>query len=461
MERWVDILISGLETLSILFTYDAFFHRRYIGKKYWAIAAFLFAVQYVFVQAFNSPITFLKIVVISVSLLMINLVLYYGKLIFRILVTVLAYALLYLIEFLGQFLTLSLLQIEYEEYTKQQVLFGVCGVGIVSVCVGFSYMLKRYHKPITSGPSNSWLWGALAVLFPVASFAVQIPLFYFVYVQQLDPMWAAANCVIMIAANAFVLWVIGLLEKNIQMHKRALALSEQIQVQSENIEALSSAYSNQRKMTHDFRQHMQTVSGLLQQRAVEEAQKYISEIQERQTERGLLVNTHNAAMDAILNQKAYAAKQMCIDIHFEVNDLSHIKMRSIDYTVVIANLLDNAIEACQKLDVKDRWITVKVIYDEPFGEDPAKLFLSVVNASPPVDMVDDADIPTTKENASLHGFGIPNVKRILSMYDAVYVIRYENRAFQFSIDWPDKIVRDDHKYYENVVKEAISVDWRH
>ena len=71
-------------------------------------------------------------------------------------------------------------------------------------------------------------------------------------------------------------------------------------------------------------------------------------MQEQQTERALMVNTHNSAIDAVLNQRAMPLQKQHIDIQFEVNDLSPLQIELIDCTVVLGNLLDNAIEACLK-----------------------------------------------------------------------------------------------------------------
>ena len=78
-------------------------------------------------------------------------------------------------------------------------------------------------------------------------------------------------------------------------------------------------------MTHDFRHHIAALSGMLQGGETQQAQDYLAALQEQQTERALMVNTHNSAIDAVLNQKGYAAQKQHIDIQFEVNDLSPLK----------------------------------------------------------------------------------------------------------------------------------------
>ena len=104
----------------------------------------------------------------------------------------------------------------------------------------------------------------------------------------------------------------------------------------------------------------------------------------RQTERILLVNTHNPIIDAIFNQKGYAAKEQDIDLHFEINDLSEMSIPSVDLTVVMSNLLDNAIEACEKLEKQERRMAVKAIYNK--SDNPPTLFFSVENASKSVEI---------------------------------------------------------------------------
>ena len=84
----------------------------------------------------------------------------------------------------------------------------------------------------------------------------------------------------------------------------AKTLNEQLRSQRANIDALSSAYATQRKMTHDFRHHIAALSGMLQGGETQQAQDYLAALQEQQTERALMVNTHNSAIDAVLNQRA-------------------------------------------------------------------------------------------------------------------------------------------------------------
>lgn len=241
---------------------------------------------------------------------------------------------------------------------------------------------------------------------------------------------------ILLATNAVILILIDLTEKNNLAQEQQKTLNEQLRSQRANIDALSSAYATQRKMTHDFRHHIAALSGMLQGGETQQAQDYLAALQEQQTERALMVNTHNSVIDAVLNQKGYAAQKQHIDIQFEVNDLSPLQIELIDCTVVLGNLLDNAIEACLKLEEAKRRIEVSVLRDEAYADGDAKLYVSIINTSLPVHIEKDC-IATTKLEPHLHGFGLPCAKELLRRNNAFYTMDYHDGAFQFCFEWPD------------------------
>lgn len=219
-----------------------------------------------------------------------------------------------------------------------------------------------------------------------------------------------------IAALLLVSWM----EQTAHFREEALSLQTKSTAQRESIEALSAAYTQQRKLTHDFRAHLDTLSAMLAQQPfdIDAIKSYVRSLQSAQTSRILLVNTHHSALDALLNQKALVARNRSIDVQFRVNDLSAVKIDLVDLTVIISNTLDNAIEACEKLPVQDRQIYIQVILDDN------ELFYAVRNRTLPVDVSSDRLQVTTKENPSFHGNGLQNVQITLAKYHSVYAMDF-------------------------------------
>ena len=205
-------------------------------------------------------------------------------------------------------------------------------------------------------------------------------------------------------------------------------LNQQIQLQSKNMTSASELYSAQRKKVHDFRAHLNILNQLMKNQEYSAAEEYLEKITEQQTDRLFLVNTHHPILDALFNTKAAEATQKKISIDFEVNDLSKLPFDASDMVVLLSNLLDNAIEACQQYDKGDKAIHVMAVAQQDF-------FVSVRNTSEPVVII-NGSIPTTKPEPQMHGFGLANIRLILEKYSGEYTMFYENGWFQFTADIP-------------------------
>lgn len=207
-------------------------------------------------------------------------------------------------------------------------------------------------------------------------------------------------------------------------------LNQSMQLQTNSYLALEKSYKAQRSATHEFKHQLQTVHGLLEQNNVEKAKEYIQQIQAAHTLRIFAANTGHAVIDAILNEKYHTAREKNIDFQLTVNDLSTIVISIDSIVVLLSNLLDNAIEACERLD-GERTIICTVLL-----EDNA-LFISIKNTSPPVKIV-DGQIETVKEPKAEHGFGLAGVQRVLALQNGESAMEYLNGWFNFAAEIPNQ-----------------------
>lgn len=239
---------------------------------------------------------------------------------------------------------------------------------------------------------------------------------------------SAGCCILIFISNVAVLFLLERMEYAASEREQLLTLNQQIQLQSKNMTSASELYSAQRKKVHDFRAHLNVLNQLMKSQEYSAAEEYLGKITEQQTDRLFLVNTHHPILDALFNTKAAEATQKKISIDFEVNDLSNLPFDASDIVVLLSNLLDNAIEACQRYDKGDKTIHVMAVAQQDF-------FISVRNTSEPVTII-NSSIPTTKPEPQLHGFGLANIRLILEKYSGEYTMFYENGWFQFTADIP-------------------------
>lgn len=431
IELWGTILsiaCSAIVIFALLKFFDAFFERKLKGGKYWCVALFLFAAS-ILICLNNQGNIFLQMPLeISIQCIFCAAV-YYGRWDRLFFTSATIYAINFSFSYwINQFF-LALSRQSYEEYLWNIPLYSAHMFTGASLLLALALIVKRFHHPAAdSGQPRVWI--SLFAIFPFMTLLVLLAGYY-----PSQEQWIWQICLMILdTVDTIALFVLDYLERSAQEREQWLVVSERARVQEENIQALSRAYGSQRKMTHDFRAHLAMLADLLENGSVADAKKYLAELRVQHTERVLLVNSHHAAVDAILNQKGYLGIQRGIDVRFCIDDLSSLHIPATDLTTVLGNLLDNAIEASATLEDARRWIKV-FITCQTNGQLP-ELSVMVANPSDPVE-VRDGIIMTSKRDTMLHGFGLQIVRDVLERYGAEQIISCDNGMFTVYCSWPD------------------------
>ncbi len=205
----------------------------------------------------------------------------------------------------------------------------------------------------------------------------------------------------------------------------SLLLRQHMEMQRESMLALEQNYRIQRKSAHEFEHHLQVLQGLLDRQEVAAAQEYLQRLKKNRSMNVMHVSAHHPVIDVILNQKYQVARENEIKMQIQVNDLSALRVPTDSLVVVLTNLLDNAIEACRRVD-GCREIFCSVLYDDG-------LYISIRNTSEPVQTA-DGKIPTSKTDSLSHGFGLMSVGYVLDKLGAEYTFSYEEGWFRFAAE---------------------------
>ena len=270
-------------------------------------------------------------------------------------------------------------------------------------------------------------WLLLTIMFPVVSVMILISVFFNYQDNEDLPGQAVFMSAVLAIANIGILYIVNTMEKATMREQEVIVLRKQMDFQAESITALESSYRHQRKVTHEFEHHLQALQNLLEQQEYSTANDYLQQLRKDRSLRMFCVNSHHPIADAILNQKYQTAQENGIQMHIQVNDLSHITVPTKMLVVLLSNLLDNAIEACQKLS-DGREIHCSILDDEA-------LYISIRNTSPAVKITDDG-ISTSKSETKEHGYGIPAIRYVLEQLHAEYTFHYSDGWFQFVAEIP-------------------------
>lgn len=194
------------------------------------------------------------------------------------------------------------------------------------------------------------------------------------------------------------------------------------------IDEVHNIYLTMRGWQHDYHNHMQSVKAYLAMDNLEEARAYLDRLEQDLDDIDLLFNTGNINADAILNSKISLAIKKGIQVNYKATVPKELSVSDIDLCVVIGNLIDNAVEACEKVEAEKRFIRLYI------GILRRQLYLSVSNATNEVVRKFDEEYITTKRGN--HGHGLKRINNIVDKYDGYINRKNEPGVFVTEIMLP-------------------------
>lgn len=184
-------------------------------------------------------------------------------------------------------------------------------------------------------------------------------------------------------------------------------------------------YENTRRLKHDMKNHIMVIASYLSNNEIENAKEYLSVILDNLNKVYSYVSTGNSVMNYILNSKLEYAHEKGIEVKAEIENLPFRKIGSVDFSALLGNALDNAIEA--SLNVKDPFIYVGILKKRGYDTILIKnrIGKSVLETNPKLN--------TNKDNLQAHGYGIKQIKEITEKYGGISDIYEEDNMFCVSI----------------------------
>ena len=178
-----------------------------------------------------------------------------------------------------------------------------------------------------------------------------------------------------------------------------------------------------RRMRHDIKNQLDVVKSLMndESTANELAKNYLKQYNDRFMKLERLIDTDNAIVNAVVNSKLVKCSKENIRINTTIqNKLKRID--DIDMSSLIGNLLDNAIEAQEKVAVDKRYVEVNMLNDDDV------LYISVKNTILESVLENNKELHTIKADKKSHGLGTKIVKDIVEKYNGS-IDYYEEEGF--------------------------------
>lgn len=143
-----------------------------------------------------------------------------------------------------------------------------------------------------------------------------------------------------------------------------------------------------------------------------------------------VVKTGNEPLDIVLTEKSVYCAQNKIETTCFVDGSSMRFIAEADVYSLFGNILDNAIEAVEKLPEEKRVIGISVVQQAGIIRICAENYYNgCVNLA-------DGEIVTSKLNAAQHGFGLKSIALVAEKYGGVVKVKFGKEVFTINIILP-------------------------
>lgn len=425
MEYVISAVWIALEVICCMIFYAAFFK----VKRSRSQAFLLFLAVWIIILVYSNlgiNKTLRQGITVLVCVVLCHL-LCYATLVKSVLITIVGYIFIAIFEVAVLYGTSALLGISVAEFLWRKLSY------ITAVTIGkllpilIAWLLFKFLKSKRETyVQNKWL--LLSMIFPAVSVIVLITVFFQFQEREDLSLSAVVLSGVLAGANVATLYIIHNLERFTYEQENSKLLRQMMMLQSENISALERSFHTQRKLTHEFEHHLQVLQGLLENGEATQACEYLHLIRKDRAIHSYNIHSHHPVIDVILNQKYQSANESNIKMDIKANDLSNVQISNESLVVLLTNLLDNAIEGCQRVDGR-RLIQCSLVHE-------SSLFVSVKNTSLPITTTDKG-IQSSKTGTE-HGFGMQAISYTLNQLQAEFAFKYEDGWFVFVAEIPCK-----------------------
>ncbi len=280
------------------------------------------------------------------------------------------------------------------------------------------YIRKSFQKYVLSNQTN-WL---------LLSFPIIMIFLLFSYFEN-----STTNVTILILLLLTSISILLVLSKvivssvtisNLKESEKAVAL--QMQMQRREYEQVCKKMEMGRAYRHDMRHHLLVLEGLVKQGETKSMAQYIESLNGQLSDIENKVYCENTTINAVLSSCLGQASEAKCDVKAKISLPKDIPFDEIDICVIMANALDNAINACCKIDdINNRYIRITADLI-----DGRKLTISVNNPCDTPVSFNEQGFPIVPERDG-HGIGLKSIDTVTKKYHGTFHCEYKEGEFLF------------------------------
>lgn len=307
-------------------------------------------------------------------------------------------------------------EINYSEYFIGVILSTIC-------CYILVISLKKFlfHAKIQEVSTK---YNMILLLVPVSSMAmIDIMLEISRYIPDNRKIWLAILFIILLSINLVVFILYFKIIENSILKRENSVYEKQVELYEKHQQEKEMSMLQLRNIKHNIKNHFIMIYSFIKNKKYTEAMNFIEQqLNQELSNKNEVSNTGNLVVDSMLNY--FYATSLKKEIEFKINTSIPIQFsfKGVDISLILGNILDNALEAAEKSDKKFISITLK--YNR------GNLLITVCNSYNGVIKIDkNGNLMTQKIDKDNHGIGLKTVRKAIEKYHGHLSIEYDTQIF--------------------------------
>ncbi len=334
-----------------------------------------------------------------------------------------------LLDFFFAFLSMMVLEHEFEgrvyiyANSMMEFIIFICSRGAIAAIVSL-IVKKRYEKVYIYEFRRILL--IISILMCVMLRRYQIIIVKLMSEGREQEAREAGISLAGILLFIFFIWMLYMKNRMLEKEKEILAMRDDMITR--RFAEQESTMEKIRQLSHDLKNHFIVLKNYAKEGNCEGIHNYIEEIEDEFFVVKIRTWTGNHIADMLLEQKRVLAEQEGVLFTIQAVPISEWILNDSETCSLLSNLLDNAIEACKRMEHnEDKWIAIKIENQKQL------LFIKVENAVNEAPIIKNGKLSSVKHDKEKHGYGLKSVERIVSKYEGVITYHSKERVFQVKI----------------------------
>ncbi len=347
---------------------------------------------------------------------------YHASLAKKIIFSCLSYIILMLVETLVVLVT-GYFSVPVFEYSGYDSSIGLVLIQILSMLlVTILTNMKNIKNDI---PVPDFYWFSTIFVF---SASLYIFINFFVY-GRFSQFQMIIMTICILGINFAILFLYDTLYSSFSAKTEKMLLEQQNKAYEKQLDLIRQSLDSVKIVRHDIKNHMIALKNLNSDKKNAKFDEYVDSIISSVNSNTIYSNSENLIIDSILNYKLQTIADMDIELNVDVTIPKKLDVSDYDMTIILGNLMDNAITALKKCEGKKHF-SIKINYSR------GNIIITLNNSYNGEIKEKNGILLTLKNDEKNHGMGLKSAEEAVNRNNGYMKIYYDDKNFKTTVILP-------------------------